>query len=90
VIAGPPTPVRKGNEVIGTSRRIEVWTQDGLTEISLYAEEAAALAWPDDPTLRQQMLFARHDCDVYKRALEAITKTTRDPITIALEVLGED
>jgi hypothetical protein len=90
VVAGDPRPVVKDGEVIGTSRRVEIWTHDGLVEISLYAEEASVLAFPSDPVERQQLHFARHDAEVYRQALEQIVKTNRDPVTVALEVLGDD
>jgi hypothetical protein len=88
VTAGNPTPVYRNGELIGTSRCVQVWTHDGMVEVSLYADEAAALAFPSDPVERQQLHFARHDAEVYRQALEQIAERTHDPI--ALEVLGDD
>jgi hypothetical protein len=90
VTAGAATPVYRDGECIGTSRCVQIWTHDGLVEVSLYAEEASVLAFPSDPVERQQLHFARHDAEVYRHALEQIVNTNRDPVTVALEVLGDD
>jgi hypothetical protein len=88
VTAGAIGPVYRDGEAIGSSRRVEIWTHDGLVELVLHADEAAVLAFPSDPVERQQLHFARHDCEVYRQALEQIAERTHDPI--ALEVLGDD
>jgi hypothetical protein len=88
VTAGAATPVYRDGECIGTSRCVQIWTHDGLVEVSLYAEEASVLAFPSDPVERQQLHFCRHDLEVYRQALQKIANKFGDPI--ALEVLGDD
>jgi hypothetical protein len=90
IVTGDPQPVYRDGEAVGTSRRIEIWTHDSRIELDLTADEAAVLAFPSDPVERQQLHFARHDLAVYRHALEQIVKTNRDPVIVALEVLGDD
>jgi hypothetical protein len=90
VTAGAIAPVYRDGEAIGSSRRVEIWTHDGLVELVLHADEAAVLAFPSDPVERQQLHFARADLAIYRNALEAIAGGKGNPVAVATEAIGED
>lgn len=90
IVAGDPQPIRRGGEAIGTVRLIEVWTADGVVEISLHADEAALLALPDDDTLSRQLRYARDDVAYLKTALRRIVAREGDAVEIAENALGDE